>query len=97
MDCFKNREISSFDQDEDENMIESYYVGTHFSIMPSGKYYMPWTSNQTWSDVVKDTYFIEKLEGKLNDLFMWLESGEGCPTDLFVCRHRSDLNSKEEM
>ena len=83
--------------DEDGNMIESYYVGTLFNIMPSGKYYMPWTSNQTWSDIVKDTYFSEKLEEKLDDLSMWLESGEGCSTDLFVCRHRSDLNKKGEI
>jgi len=84
MDGLRGRS-TSVRQAEGEN-VESCYIGTVFNIMPSGKYYTGWTSNQNWVDVVKDTYFRQKLEEKLNDLGFWLESGEGSSTDMFACR-----------
>lgn len=47
---------------ESENIIASYYCGSVFSVMPSGKFYMPWTSNQTRHDEQKDQAYWEALE-----------------------------------
>jgi len=52
--------------------------------MPSGKYYMPWTSNQSRIDEEKDSVFIEALEKSLEDVGLYLTSGEGDPCDLLV-------------
>ena len=61
------------------------FLGSVMSIMPSGKFYMPWTTNQTQRDVIKDSAFMSALEDVLDEYDMWIESGEGDPTDLFVC------------
>ncbi len=61
------------------------FLGTVMSVLPSGKYYMPWCTNQTWRDEIKDSLFMEILEQVADGHDMWLESGEGDPCDLFVC------------
>lgn len=72
------------------------YLGSVMSIMPSGKFYMPWTTNQTIRDVWKDRAFIEALEDVLEGYGMWLESGEGDPTDLFVCTQITEEEEEDE-
>jgi hypothetical protein len=64
----------------------THYLGSVMSIYPSGKYYMPWSSNQTDEDIRRDEAFqaaIEKIERKFNISF---DNGEGDPTDVFVTR-----------
>lgn len=64
-----------------------YFIGTVFSIYPSGKYYMPWAnSNVSLIEACKDSIFHETLQEKLEKMDLWLESGEGDPCDLFVCK-----------
>lgn len=75
---------------------QSFFIGTVFSIFPSGKYYMPWTTNQTEEDVELDAEFKELVEEWLGERNMWLESGEGNPCDLFVCRHAPDEAESED-
>ena len=83
---------------EDELCTEAYeavYIGTCFALLPSGKYYIEGlTSNQTWRDVIMDGYFMETLNRKLNEVHLWLQAGEGSPSDLFVCRGVNDSSSK---
>lgn len=65
----------------------SIYIGSVFSVYPSGKYYTFWTTNQTAEDVRKDEAFqaaMDKLTERYNII---LESGEGDPTDLFFVRY----------
>jgi len=62
----------------------STYVGSILGVMPSGKYYMPWTTNQTKHDVEKDTAFWEVLEEVAESYGLYVFSGEGSATDLFV-------------
>ena len=69
---------------EDDSAIGRAYIGSVMSIMPSGKYYMPWCTNQTCSDVIKDSLFLEILESIASRYGLWLEAGEGCSTDLFL-------------
>lgn len=76
-DCIKD----SFD---DEKYITVYY-GNVLDLNPSGKYYMPWCSNQTEEDVDNDTIFWEEVESVLSASDLWVESGEGNALDIFVC------------
>lgn len=85
--------IDNFYPEEVESMWEegefylTDYIGSVMSIFPSGKYYMPWCSNFTWKDAAQDYCFREGLESILEDNGYWLESGEGDPTDLFICKN----------
>ena len=47
---------------EDGDLCGDAFLGSVLSIYPSGKYYTPWCSNQTWADVVKDSLFGEVIE-----------------------------------
>ena len=64
-----------------------HYLGTVFGIMPSGKFYMPWTSNQTRSDEVKDSCYWDALNAIAGEHGCWVENGEGDPCDLFIWCH----------
>lgn len=59
------------------------YLGSVFAIMPSGKYYAPWTSNQTSADETRDAAFMEAFEAAAEHAGGWIESGEGDPCDMF--------------
>jgi hypothetical protein len=65
--------------------IGNCFLGTVFDLAPSGKYYMPWTSNQTEEDVDEDGKFYEALDKVAEENGMWIEHGEGDPCDLFAC------------
>lgn len=78
-DCLNN----TFKDFEGDRRAETF-LGTVFAIMPSGKYYMPWTSNQTRIDQEKDSIFSETLESFLEEKGLYLTSGEGDPCDMFV-------------
>ena len=69
---------------EGDSKIGRTFLGTVFAIMPSGKYYMPWCTNQTWRDVVKDTLFQKILNEIAEKHGCWIESGEDDLCDLFV-------------
>lgn len=60
------------------------FLGTVFSLMPSGKYYMPWTTNQTIKDEIRDSAYMEALEEVAEENGMYITGGEGDPCDLFA-------------
>lgn len=70
-DCFVN------ENDEIEGRV---YLGSVLNIFPSGKYYMPWCTNQTRSDVIKDECFNDALEEVASEhgLFITGSDGAGC-------------------
>jgi len=72
--------------DPDGRTYLCWYLGSVLGYSPSGKYYAPWTSNQTAQDVADDGYFWEGLTEKIEaDLpGYWIEQGEGDPLDLFL-------------
>jgi hypothetical protein len=69
---------------ENDEIEGKSFLGSVFSIMPSGKYYMPWCTNQTRSDVTKDECFYDALESIASEYGLWITSGEGDPCDLFA-------------
>jgi len=72
---------------DDDGHVGSCYLGSVMSIYPSGKFYMPWTTNQTAKDVERDSAFGEALEAVASANDGWIESGEGDPTDLYFRRY----------
>jgi hypothetical protein len=61
------------------------YLGSCFSIMPSGKYYMPWAcSNVTEAEALQDELYSEALDQVAEEYDMFVFGGEGDPTDIFA-------------
>lgn len=70
-----------------DGAVRSVYLGQ--MINPSGKFYMPWTTNQTDEGVEKDQAFWEKLEEEASAAGYSITSGEGDPTDTFVIEFKA--------
>jgi len=60
------------------------FLGTVFSLLPSGKYYMPWSSNITEAEAEADELFREALEAEAEAHGLLIMSGEGDPCDVFL-------------
>ncbi len=80
---------------DDDGHVGSCYLGSVMSIYPSGKFYMPWTTNQTAKDVERDSAFGEALDAVASANGGWVESGEGDPTDLYFCRYWPTLERND--
>ena len=76
--------------DDDFNDIKyaSLYIGSVLSIMPSGKFYMPFACSNINNvrEALLDECYREAFELKCGSLELWLENGEGDPTDMFICK-----------
>lgn len=68
----------------DTQVIGSSYLGTVMNLYPSGKYYMPWCTNQTDDDVARDSAYAEALEDVADAHDLYVFSGEGDPCDVYV-------------
>lgn len=66
----------------------SLYIGSILSIMPSGKYYMPFACSniENVREALLDECYQDALNEKLEELGLWCESGEGDPLDVFFCK-----------
>lgn len=70
----------------DGDLEEHCFLGSCFYLMPSGKFYMPWTTNQTAFDVIKDSLYREVLEEVAEEFGWCITGGEGDPCDIFAVR-----------
>ena len=61
------------------------FIGSVFSMFPSGKFYMPWTTNQSAKGVLKDEVFSDVLDEILSEKDMWWENSEADPCNIFFC------------
>ena len=66
-----------------DELIGTCYLGTVFHLMPSGKFYASWTTNQTNADETRDAAFIDALEERASGAGGSITSGEGDPCDMF--------------
>ena len=62
------------------------FIGTVFTLTPSGKYYMPWSTNVTEEEANADEEWFEEVQSALSDIGLFLTSGEGNPCDMFVAK-----------
>jgi len=72
---------------DSDGHVGSAYLGSVMANAPSGKYYMPWTTNQTADDVDRDSRWYAALDEVAVRFSGWIESGEGDPTDLYFMRY----------
>ena len=72
---------------DEDGHVGSSYLGSVMQLTPSGKFYMPWTTNQTADDVERDSRWFDALEQVATKHGGWIESGEGDPTDLYFMRY----------
>lgn len=93
-ESLKEGAFYSCSADEEGNIIASCFLGTVMNTAPSGKFYSFWCNNQTRSDVVKDQCFFDALDEVAEENGMWVDSGEGDPTDLFL---RASVDSLDQV
>jgi hypothetical protein len=62
------------------------YLGTVFSLTPSGKYYTAWTTNATKAERARDDAWFDALEKVAAKYAGWIEHGED-PVDLYFVRN----------
>lgn len=65
------------DPDDSSQQVGYAWIGTVFGVMPSGKFYMPWTTNQTSSDVHRDCAFTAALEDIAEEYGLFVGSPDG--------------------
>lgn len=71
--------------DGEGNHILSYYLGTVFSLTPSGKYYQSFAcGNVSEEEAEEDTEWYDAMETLCLENGANLEAGEGDPCDLFI-------------
>lgn len=68
--------------------MRSLLLGTVMGLTPSGKFYMPWTSNQTEDDVDADAEWWERQQAAAEAVGLSIESGENDPCDIFAMEYR---------
>lgn len=77
--------INEEDDIEVEDHIERHkFMGTVMRLTPSGKVYMPWSSNVSDEEAKKDEDWWDKLNEILSANKMFVFSGEGDPCDIFI-------------
>lgn len=75
----------------DEDKYLGVFIGTVFSLTPSGKYYMPWArSNVTDKEGLIDEIWYDCLNDVLEEKGMWCQSGEGDPCDILFCKNMEE-------
>lgn len=68
-----------------EQKFRSVYIGTVFSLLPSGKYYTCFAnSNVSEEDAQRDEKWYELVDLKLSEFDAYIQHGDGDPCDLFV-------------
>jgi hypothetical protein len=81
----KRDALSNCQFDEwEKQVIASTYLGSVLGIFPSHKYYMPWCTNQTRSDVIKDECFSEALEKVAGEHGLFINGSEGDACDILA-------------
>jgi len=72
-------------EDECGNKVKGIYLGSVFSLTPSGKYYTPWACGNVDEEEVKDDQeWWDALEKQAAERGLFITSGEGDPTDIYV-------------
>ena len=84
------------EQVNDDNVYKTVYIDSVFSIYPSGKFYMPWTTNQNHRDVYKDEIFREVLEDMLSDNDLYLDD-RGDSDGIYISKSICSLDDFEEI
>lgn len=76
--------------EDGDGLIGRCYLGSILNIAPSGKYYMPWTTNQTRADETRDAAFMEAFEEAAEAAGGYItgSDGDGCDVvfEMFIAK-----------
>ena len=78
----------------EDMQLGSTYLGSVMNIFPSGKYWMPWTTNQNSEDMRRDSAFAQALDKVAEKFGGWIETGEGDPTDLYFVKVFENVDAR---
>ena len=67
-----------------EEVMTSTFIGTVMSLFPSGKYYMPWCTNQTIKDKIRDSAFQKALEDVADEYDCYVTHSDSDPCDMLI-------------
>jgi len=87
---YKEKIVEALDESEviedyDGNKSKMVFLGTVFSLYPSGKFYMPWAcSNVEEWEAELDEIFREALDKEAESIGCWITCGEGDACDVFI-------------
>lgn len=83
--------LDSVDYDRDaDGYVGTAFIGTVFSLTPSGKYYTPYAhSNVTEAEAEQDEIWFECLEEVCDEFDVGVINGEGDPCDMFITKYFS--------
>ncbi len=82
-EAIKARMSKTFILTEEGEPYEAAWVGTTIGVMPSGKIYTAWTSNQTEEDINKDQYYYQALHEVCEAQGVFPDWNDG---DLSLCK-----------
>lgn len=81
----KQIEAEQPQEDPCGNTVKLVYLGSVMNITPLGKYYTAWAnSNVTEAEAEKDEEWWEDMEAAAEKHGLFVSSGEGDPTDVFI-------------
>jgi hypothetical protein len=89
-DLLEKEDYELVDNAGERELVRRIYLGSVFSLYPSGKYYAAFTnSNVSEEEAEKDELWFASAEAELMEIGAFLEHGEGDPADLFVVQKKS--------
>lgn len=88
--------VTDIAQQSAKEQEQRLFLGTVFSLAPSGKYYTMWANNNvSLSEALQDRVFFEKLELEASAHNMWVEHGDD-PCDIFVVKSQDPTTEETE-
>ena len=82
-DNWKFTEVETYSEYDDNYL--SLYLGSFMSLDPCGRYHHTLSPNGATKTCER---YWENLESAAEELGMWIESGEGDPTDIYLCKQK---------
>lgn len=79
-----DRDLGSETGCDDDGHVGQSRLGTVYVLAPSGKFYMPWTTNQTADDVERDQRWFDALDKACAKFDGYRDSGESGEDILFA-------------
>ncbi len=67
----------------EKKRIKSVFLGTYMALDPCGRYHSAFSPNSITKECETFWDTMEDIAGELN---CWIETGEGDPCDLFLCK-----------
>lgn len=76
--------------------IRTVFIGSVFTLLPSGKYWTPWAySNMTEEEMAADEIWWDTVQAEAGERHFSIDGGVADPCDLFVTEYRQKEQDDE--